>query len=63
MTTPRKRHWSNIHPKVSATVFAGACAALIIAILKRGLGIDLTGMEANLMVIISGIAGYWFPGE
>ena len=50
------------HPKLSAAIFGGACASFLIGFMKAKYGLDLSGQEANLTVIIMGLTGYLAKG-
>ena len=49
-----------IHPKVSIPIFAGAFASILVGIAKQQ-GLDLSGYESNIVVIIMGVVGYFVP--
>jgi hypothetical protein len=55
--------WAAGHPKVSASIFGGALASLIIGTLKARYGLDLAGQETNLMIVVMGAVGYMAPGS
>jgi len=53
----------SIHPKVGATVVAGALTGLVLAELNRR-GIPIQPDEAaDLTVLVSAIAGYFMPAD
>jgi hypothetical protein len=51
------------HPKVSASVLAGAVASLVLALAKAHWGVDLVGQEANITVVVMGVIGYLVPNS
>ncbi len=52
---------SSIHPKVSATVVAGALTGLVLSELARR-GVQVMPVEASdITVLISALAGYFMP--
>lgn len=53
----------DIHPKVGAGMFAGALVAFVLAIIKLKFGVDLSGQEANLVILVTAGVGYWMPSE
>lgn len=52
-----------IHAKVAIPAFVGAVVSFVMYIGKARWGLDLSGQEANLIVIIMAITGYMSPGS
>lgn len=60
-TTPRHRAASDISPKVSGGLAAGATATLVVFIAQQ-FGLDIpTGVEGALAILIAAAAGYLIP--
>lgn len=51
------------HPKISAAIFAGAVTNLVIGIAKMRYGLDLSGMDQDLTLVVMGAVGYIVPGD
>jgi len=51
----------DIHPKVTLSIFAGAIASVLIGIAKAK-GIDISGYESDITVLVMGTAAYFTPG-
>ena len=51
------------HPKMTAGVFGGAIATIVIAELNRR-GVTIDGTEgASIAVVIAGVCGYFMPND
>jgi hypothetical protein len=62
--TPTKVPFSlTNHPKISAAIFAGAVTNLLIGIAKMKYGLDLSGMDQDLTLVVMGAVGYIVPGD
>lgn len=63
-TTPKSQFRLTVsdHPKVSASLFAGALTNLILALAKAKWGLDLSGLTGDFTVVIMATVGYLVPG-
>ena len=50
-----------INPKVAISAFAGAVVSFGIFMSKSKFGLDLSGQEANLIVIVMALVGWLVP--
>lgn len=50
-----------IHPKVAAGAVAGIAVATLMNIAKAHWGIDLSGQEANITILITALAAHYTP--
>lgn len=55
---PRKA--TVIHPKVAMSVMGGAVLNLLMGIAKAQ-GLDLSGYESDLTILVMGLIGYYVP--
>jgi hypothetical protein len=46
------------HAPVSVTLVSSAVTAILIALAKSKYGIDLSGQEANVTIVVGALAGY-----
>jgi hypothetical protein len=46
------------HAPVSVTLVASAVTSILIALAKSKYGIDLSGQEANVTIVVGALAGY-----
>jgi hypothetical protein len=53
---------ASVHNKVAIPAFVGALASFGIYIGKAKFGLDLSGQEANLIVILMAFTGWLVPG-
>jgi hypothetical protein len=51
------------HAPASSAVFVGATTALLLAIAKQKFGVDLTGLEGYISVVVGGLAAYLTGGS
>lgn len=59
--TPQPKFSVTNHSKVSAAVFAGAVTSFVLSVAKSKFGIDLSGQESNLTMIVMAVVGYMVP--
>ena len=59
---PPGRSAIDIHPKVSISIFAGSAVTVLLGVLKTR-GIDLSGYEPDLIVLVMGAVGYFVQGS
>ena len=50
------------HAPVTASLVAGAVVSILIAIAKAKFGLDLSGQEGNLTLIVGALVGYYTKG-
>jgi hypothetical protein len=55
---PLKASMADDHSAISMAIFAGACANVVIALAKARWGVDFSGQEGNLTILVMGITGY-----
>lgn len=61
--TPTSKSWGSFHPKVTASVLAGAVGTLLIDALSNH-GIPLTAADsAAIIVLLGAVCGYFVPSE
>lgn len=58
-TVPRNS--LDVHPKVAIAVFAGSVASVLVGIAKTKFGLDLSGYESDIIVMVMGLVGYITP--
>lgn len=46
------------HAPVSVTLVASAITSIALALFKAKLGVDLSGQEANVTIVVGALAGY-----
>lgn len=59
--TPPVLKSTAIHPKVGIPAIVGAVVAIIMGVAKQNFGVDLSGYEANIMLVVTAVAGYLTP--
>ena len=57
METPKLPQLTN-HAPVTVAVFAAAITNILIAFARSKYGVDLSGQESNITIVVAGIAGY-----
>lgn len=57
---PAPRKAVDIHPKVALPILAGSVLNIIMGVAKAN-GLDLSGYEADLTILVMGAIGYYVP--
>lgn len=57
METPKLPQLTN-HAAVSVTMVASSITAIVISLAKTKYGIDLSGLEAHITIVVGALAGY-----